>query len=542
MANPVFISGAALGKFGRREDSLEQMMIEAAQAALNQAELAAVDAVYLGVMDPGEFTGDSNLAAVLTDQLDLPGTPSSRVETASSTGAAVLESAFYAVASGYVQNALVVAGEKMTHLPTGETTRILARVIDRVERSYGATMPALAAMIARRYAYEGEMDEQTLIRALGAVAIKNHAGGALNPYAQFQKAIDLDKYLAGRMVADPLRIYDCAPISDGAAAMVLSSRPGLLNLVGVGHATDTLAVGRRGAFTSFNSTKQAAVKAYQMAGLGPGDIDLAEIHDAFTIFEIIGSEDLGFFPAGQGWKAALEGETGRDGRLPINASGGLKARGHPVGASGLAQVVELAWQMNGQVAPERQLGKVDVGLAQSIGGLANNNLVTIITRTDRKRTWQVPEDLDYRPELVPSRPLLQPQSLKPGRGTLLTWTELYNPPPGFEVPLDLGYVKLADGSVIMAHGRMEPPFKVEGTVTVDVEGEHFVFKHRDTAGELIKQIGNLARQVVGWWSAMEDASSSAVRAGKAARLKAARKKRREQATEEESQVETHERG
>lgn len=527
MANPVFISGAALGKFGKRGDSLEQMMIEAAQAALNQAELEAVDAVYLGVMDPGEFTGDSNLAAVLTDQLGLPGTPASRVETASSTGAAVLESAFYAVASGYVQNALVVAGEKMTHLPTTETTRILARVIDRVERSYGATMPALAAMIARRYASEGELDEQTLCRALGEVAIKNHAGGALNPYAQFQKVINLDTYLTSRMVADPLRVYDCAPISDGAAAMVLSSRPGLLNLVGVGHATDTLAVGRRGSFTSFNSTKQAAKKAYQMAGLGPADIDLAEVHDAFTIFEIIGSEDLGFFPAGQGWKAALGGDTGRDGRLPINASGGLKARGHPVGASGLAQVVELAWQMSGRVEPSRQLNKVDVGLAQSIGGLANNNLVTIVTRTDRKRAWQVPEELEYRPELVPSRPLLQLQSLKPGRGTLLTWTQLYSPPPGFENPLDLGYVKLADGSVILAHGRMEPPFKVGGTVTVDVEGEHFVFKHRDTAGELIKQIGNLARQVVGWWSAVEDVSTGAVRSRKAAKLKAARKKRRE---------------
>lgn len=533
MANPVFISGAALGKFGKRGDSLEQMMIEAAQAALNQAELEAVDAVYLGVMDPGEFTGDSNLAAVLTDQLGLPGTPASRVETASSTGAAVLESAFYAVASGYVQNALVVAGEKMTHLPTTETTRILARVIDRVERSYGATMPALAAMIARRYASEGELDEQTLCRALGEVAIKNHAGGALNPYAQFQKVINLDTYLTSRMVADPLRVYDCAPISDGAAAMVLSSRPGLLNLVGVGHATDTLAVGRRGSFTSFNSTKQAAKKAYQMAGLGPADIDLAEVHDAFTIFEIIGSEDLGFFPAGQGWKAALGGDTGRDGRLPINASGGLKARGHPVGASGLAQVVELAWQMSGRVEPSRQLNKVDVGLAQSIGGLANNNLVTIVTRTDRKRAWQVPEELEYRPELVPSRPLLQLQSLKPGRGTLLTWTQLYSPPPGFENPLDLSYVKLADGSVILAHGRMEPPFKVGGTVTVDVEGEHFVFKHRDTAGELIKQIGNLARQVVGWWSAVEDVSTGAVRSRKAAKLKAARKKRREKTADGE---------
>ena len=181
--------------------------------------------------------------------------------------------------------------------------------------------------------------------------------------------------------------------------------------------------------------------------------------------------------------------------------------------------------MSGQVEPSRQLSKVDVGLAQSIGGLANNNLVTILTRTDRKRTWQVPEELEYKPTLVPSRPLLQVRSLKPGRGTLLTWTELYSPPPGFEVPLNLGYVQLADDSVILAHGRMEPPFRLDGTVTVDVEGEHFVFKHRDTTGELIKQISNLARQVVGWWSAVEDVSTGAVRDRKAAKLKAARKKR-----------------
>ena len=534
MANPVFIAGAALTKFGKRSETLEQMMIQAAASAMTQAGAGPVDAIYLGVMDPSEFTGDSNLAALLADQLDLPGVPSSRVETASSTGAAVLETAFYAVASGFVNHALVVAGEKMTHLPTAQTTQILARVIDRVERSYGATMPALAAMIARRYAFKHGLDEDGLSDALAAVAVKNHAAGALNPLAQFQKPIDREKYLASRMVADPLRIFDCAPISDGAAAMVLSNRPGLLNLVGVGHATDTLAVGRRGSLTSFNSTKQAALKAYRMAGLGPESIDLAEVHDAFTIFEIIGSEDLGFFQPGQGWRAALEGETGPDGRLPINASGGLKARGHPVGASGLAQVVELAWQMNGQVEPERQLERVGVGLAQSIGGLANNNLVTILARTDQQRAWQVTEDIAFHPELAPSRPALHQESLKLGRGSLITFTELHTPPQGFEPPLKMGYVQLGDGSVILAHDRLDQAPKVGATVTVDVEGEHFVYKHREAAAELIKQVGNLARHVVGWWSVVEDAGTSAVRASKAARLKAVRKKRQAEATAEDN--------
>lgn len=525
MASLVYLSGAAMTPFGRSTDSLEELMVEAGMDALVRANLDTVDALFLGVMNPAEFTGESNLAAAMADRLGLPGVPSTRVETASSTGAGVLEMAFYAVASGYVKTALVVAGEKMTHLPTAQTTQILARVIDKVERRYGATMPALAALIARRYAYEYKLSGDELAQALAAAAVKNHAGGALNPYAQFQKELDPARHGKSRMVADPLRIYDCAPITDGAAAVVLSSQPSLLCLAGMGHATDTMAVGRRGSLVSFNSTKQAAVKAYQMAEVSPEDIDLAEVHDAFTIFEIIGSEDLGFFEPGTGWKAVLEGETGREGRLPINASGGLKARGHPVGASGLAQVVELAWQMGQELEPQRQLERVNVGLAQSIGGLANNNLVTILKRTDRPEVWPASFHLDYDPPLSQSHPFLQPESLKLGRGKLITWTILHSPPQGFEPPLHMGYVKLADGAVILAHGQVDPPLPVGSTVTVDIEGEHFVFKPRHAKAVFLKQVKGAAERVWGWWGAVEDAAASAARGRKAARLKEERRKR-----------------
>ena len=538
MAERVYLSGAAMTRFGRSEKGLDELMVQAGLEAMERAGVEEVDAVYLGVMNPAEFTGDSNLAAALADRLGLPGVPSSRVETASSTGAGVLETAFYAVASGYVQSALVVAGEKMTHLPTAQTTRILARVIDKVERRYGATMPALAALIARRYAYEYKLEPEELSRALAAVAIKNHAAGVLNPLAQFRKELSLEKYLDSRMVSDPLRIYDCAPITDGAAALVLSSRPGKLCLAGMGHATDTLAVGRRGRLTSFNSTKQAALKAYRMARVGPRDIDLAEVHDAFTIFEIIGSEDLGFFEPGQGWRAALEGLSGREGELPINMSGGLKARGHPVGASGLAQVVELAWQMEGRLPRPRQLERVDVGLAQSIGGLANNNLVTILKRTDRPRVWPVRFELDYQPSFSLAHPFLKVESLRPGRGKLITWTILYSPPQGFEPPLHLGYVKLADGAVILAHGRVEEPLPVGSTVTVDVEGEHFVFRPREAAAVLLRQVGDLARRVWGWWGAVEDAATVAARRRKAARLRQARRRRDKTRPAKEPEQET----
>jgi len=536
MSNLVYISGAAMTQFGRSQSSLDSLMVEAGRAALNDAGLDSVDALYLGVMNPAEFTGDSNLAALLADQLGLPGVPSSRVETASSTGAGVLETAFYAVASGYVKRALVVAGEKMTHLPTAQTTRILARVIDKVERQYGASMPALAAMIARRYAYENELDQEELARALAAVAVKNHANGSLNPLAQFRKAIDPENYFKSKMVADPLHIYDCAPITDGAAAVVLTKEPSKVCLTGIGHATDTLAVGRRGTLTSFNSTKQAAMKAYRMAQINPKDVDLAEVHDAFTIFEIIGTEDLGFFEPGQGCRAVLEGWTTLQGRLPVNSSGGLKARGHPVGASGLAQVVELVWQLRRQLPEARLIKDASIALAQSIGGLANNNFVTILKRADHRQVWQVDFEPEYAPELHPPRPTLELDSLRSGRGELLTWTVLHSPPEGFKPPLKMGYVRMADGAVILAHAdqdAFEEMPAIGEKVSVDVSGEHFVFKPYDPSIVWRKPLEEIKKKIWGWWSYMEDAYS--VAAAKA--MKGRRKEAGRAETEEEEETE-----
>src|SRR4030042_4532348 len=395
----VYISGVGMTKFGRSKDSLAIMMAEAAGLALKEAQLEKVEAIYLGVMNVEEFVGDSNFAALLADTLGLTGIPSTRVETASSTGAGAFEAAFYAVASGHMKNVLVLAGEKMTHLPTAKTTRMLSEVIDRSERRYGATIPALAAMIAQKYAREFNLSPMKLEDILAQVAIKNHSNGSFNPYAQFRKIITTEDYLKSQMVAFPLRLYDCAPITDGASAIILTSEPTPIKVSGIGHATGTAAVRHRTSFTSFNSTKEAALKAYTMAQLNPSEIQFAEVHDAFTPFEIIGTEDLGFFSAGGGWKALEEGTTLLRGRLPINPSGGLKARGHPVGASGLAQLVEIIWQLRGEAGEKRQLEKVEVGLAQSIGGLGNNNIVTILERSDRKRVLTEGWRPDYHPEL-----------------------------------------------------------------------------------------------------------------------------------------------
>jgi acetyl-CoA acetyltransferase len=445
----VYISGVGMTKFGRSKDPLENMMAEAGSAALKEAQLERVDAIYMGVMNVEEFVGDSNFSTLLADTLGLTGVPSTRVETASSTGAGAFEAAFYAVASGHMKHVLALAGEKMTHLPTAKTTRILSEVIDRSERRYGATMPALAAMIAQKYAREFNLSPMKLEDILAQVAIKNHSNGFFNPYAQFRKVITKEDYLKSQMVSFPLRLYDCAPITDGAAAIILTSEPTPIRVSGIGHATDTAAVRHRASFTSFNSTKEAAQKAYAMAQLNPSDVQFAEVHDAFTLFEIMGTEDLGLFPPGKGWKALEEGITHLRGRFPINSSGGLKARGHPVGASGLAQLVEIVYQLREEAGVQRQLERAEIGLAQSIGGLGNNNLVTILERSDRRRIVKQGWSPDYHPEINVLKKIDHP-SPPEGVGVLETFTTLYATPEGFLSPLTLGFVKTEAGEMVMA--------------------------------------------------------------------------------------------
>ncbi len=469
MPKPVLIAGAAMTPFGRATKKLMDLLTGAAEAALKQAGLSDVDAIYLGVMNAEEFVGEGNLAVALTDRLGLSGAAGSRIETASSTGAGALESAFYAVASGYLENVLVVAGEKMTGLSTSVTTRILAEVIAPGERRYGASMPSLAALIARAYARRHGLTEDQLRDALGAVAVKNHARGALNPLAQFRKEISLAAHHQAKMVSDPLGLFDCAPITDGAAAVVLSNRRGSVRLAGMGHATDSAAVTRRGSLVSFNSTRKAAAQAYAMAQVQPSEIDFAEVHDAFTMFEIIGSEDLGFFPPGQGWRAAVEGRTGPEGTLPINPSGGLKARGHPVGASGLAQVVEAYWLLTGQVDPNRRLPRnPEVALTQSIGGLGNNNLVTVLTPAGRplhRPGWQPEYDLPLIPA-SPPRPDPPPGETV---GRLLAATVLHAPPQGFAAPLKLGLVRASGGWQTLVHLLDEGPAEPGDSLQLTME-------------------------------------------------------------------------
>jgi acetyl-CoA acetyltransferase len=401
-------------------------------------------------MNSEEFTGDSNVAARIAEELGMTGLPALRVETASSAGAAALHAGFQAVASGCCRHVLVLAGEKMTHLTTSATTRILAEVIDPQERRCGATMPALAAMITERYRQRYRLSHASLERLLCRVAMKNHRNGSHNPYAQFQQPISEESYFSSKLVSTPLRLYDCSPITDGAAALILTAEKSDVVVSGIGQGTGPVSLRERDSFTSFHATRLAAERAYRMAGIAPRDIDFAEVHDAFTSFEIISTEDLGFFPPGKGGRAVEAGRTGLDGMLPINPSGGLKARGHPVGASGAAQVVEAVWRLRGEVKVKLRK-EARRGLAQSTGGLGANNLVTIVERADgapkAQNLWSAPSASALRKRSDRARSQIA------GEGRIETFTVLYVTPDGFLPPLALALIRDPQGKLLMAQGE-----------------------------------------------------------------------------------------
>ena len=369
----VFVAGAGMTRVGKRTEPLPELMAEAAHAALAEAGLDAPDAIVVATMNPEEFVGDGNFASNVATQMGFADVPALRVETATSSGAAAVYAGFAQVAAGLRQTVLVVGGEKMTHLATPRVSEIIGRSIDPYERAYGATMPALAGLVTRALFTRGTVSP----REVAQVAVKNHAHGARNSLAHFQVPVTLQEVLESRMVADPLRLLHCCPISDGAAAVVLSGDAGSVRVAGVGQGTDTLAMRHRRELTSFTATRMAAREAFAMARFGPERVDVAEVHDAFAPFELISLEDLGLFPQGKAGRATLDGDTALDGRLPINPSGGLKARGHPLAATGIAQIVECVWQLTGR-AHGRQVPGARRALAHSIGGLATNNWVTLL--------------------------------------------------------------------------------------------------------------------------------------------------------------------
>jgi len=330
-----------------------------------------------------------------------------------------------------------------------------------------------------------------LERVLCRIAVKNHRNAVYNDYAQFRREITPEQYYNSRFISYPLRLYDCAPITDGAAAMVLTSSRTDVKISGIGHGTDTIAVRHRAYLHHFNAARIAAKQAYQMANRSPEEIQFAELHDAFTCFEIIGAEDLGLFEEGKGWKAVEKGETEVDGRLPVNPSGGLKARGHPVGASGLAQAVEIVWQMRAQVPRERQVKRNDIAILHSIGGMSNNNVVIIF----EKPGVPMGRGFSFDREIADVSKHKKDPIRVADFGFLDAYTVLHVVPEGFPSPLVLGLVSVPSGHRILARALNPVHFKVGERVFVSKEEDTFYFVRPSALEKALLRVRRGARRL-----------------------------------------------
>jgi acetyl-CoA acetyltransferase len=275
---------------------------------------------------------------------------------------------------------MLVGGEKMTHRTTGESTDVIASITHPQEYAHGVTLPSFAGLIARKYLDQYDAPRESLAK----VAVKNHENGVNNPNAQFQTEVDLDTVLGSPIVADPLRLYDFCPVTDGSAALVFCPESvarehtdDYVVVSGVAGATDTHVVHERSDPTTMRGVVESGEAAFEMAGLAPDEVDVAELHDMFTILEFLQFEDLGFAEKGEGWEAIEEGRTEMDGEIPINPSGGLKSKGHPLGASGVAQIHEIYEQLVGEAGP-RQLDDPGVGLTCNVGGFGNCVITTVL--------------------------------------------------------------------------------------------------------------------------------------------------------------------
>jgi len=381
----VAIIGVGMTKFGRLEGKdLMDLLAEASLKAMKDAnvENKKIDAVYVGNMLSAAINHQTAIASSLVDRISIFPAAADKVENGPASGGSAVKNGFLAVASGVYDLVLVVGGEKMTSADTDVLTDYIATMTHpTAEYVHGITLPALAAMLIRIYMQRYGVTE----RHIAMVAVKNHKNGMKNPYAHIHREITVEGAMQSVMISDPLRLYYTCPISDGAAAVILCPadkaeeyRDKPVKIIGVGQATDVQCVHEREDPAVLKSCRIAAEKAYKMAGITPKDVDVAEIHDAFEILELVESEDVGLFEKGKAHLAVEKGVTEIDGEMPINPSGGLKARGHPVGATGVAQIVELVWQLRGE-AGERQIKKdAKRALACNFGGFGNNTVIHIL--------------------------------------------------------------------------------------------------------------------------------------------------------------------
>ncbi len=367
----VCVLGAGSTKYGKLDDSITDITIQASIGAIESAGIdpKEIQAGYIsnvfGVADK-----QVHLGPVVMSNLGIPEKPSLSIESACGSGSVSFREAFANVAAGFYDAVLVAGTEKVTHTGTEWTTTYFSYCSDFFyEGGAGASFPGLFASMARAYLNEFKATEEDL----AAVAVKNHENGLLNPKAHLRKKITIDDVMKSAVVASPLKLYDCCPFSDGASAVILCSEKfakehskNYVNVIGSGRGGSPATLQGRDHMTTIPSTKLAAQAAYKMAGITAKDIDFAEVHDCFTIAEVVDTEDLGFFEKGAGVQAVREGRTARNGDIPINPSGGLKAKGHPIGATGVGQVVEVFEQLTGK-AGERTIKDAKIGLTHNFG-------------------------------------------------------------------------------------------------------------------------------------------------------------------------------
>lgn len=408
LARPVYIAGVGLTKVdltGRVFASVFDLFAEAYEKALADSRVRAFGAVQVGIMDSEEFENRANIAAKAADRLGLRGVPAVRSETASSTGAAAFHEAWHKVASEQCESVLVLAGERMKTVTTEAATAIMSKVVDPVERRFGCTMPGLIALMTGAWLRERGIGQERARRVLAHLMVRAHALGAANPLAAFygrpegyEAYFDAAKNLP---VATPLMRKDCSPICDGAAAVILTARPDAVRVAGLGSATESSSILDRRSLTRLDATREAARAAYWRAGVAePRELEglVVEAHDAFNSLLPMDLADLGLVAPDEAVEA-LVGDpdeapgdprahpvTGVRGRIPTNLSGGLKARGHPVGGTGLFQIAECTLQLTERFPdPAAQVAGAKIALAHSIGGPGNNNYVTLLERSDSRR-------------------------------------------------------------------------------------------------------------------------------------------------------------
>lgn len=367
----VAVISAAMTSFGQRDEWIRELLSKAGKDCLGDISVPPkeIEHLYVSNMASGEFEGQTGIPNALVHDLNVMPAYAQRVDQTSASGGAGIYAAWQSIASGTSDMTLLVGGEKMTHRSTEEATDVIASLSHPVEYKHGVTMPSLAGLTARLYLDTYDAPRESLAH----VAVKNHANGVDNPHAQFRSEVSIETVLDSPIIADPLRLYDFCPITDGSAALLLCPRriaeqytDDYVTIEGIGGATDTHVVHEREDLTAMNAVVESGQQAYDMSGYNPENIDVAELHDMFTILELLQCEGLGFYEPGEAWKAAQQGETARDGRLPINTSGGLKSKGHPLGASGIAQAYEIYKQLIDD-AGKRQVN-ADIGLTCNVGG------------------------------------------------------------------------------------------------------------------------------------------------------------------------------